>query len=140
MTWREPTEAVLEAAWDLADILDCGPLSWAEILAETELGDSTLRRASRLLGLAGVICYDRGADKWSRIEGVEIPVELLPRSALELELKDQRRAARQDATQAPDRFEAARSAMDALTGPERVEVIRHYMGSAKKALRETKDS
>jgi hypothetical protein len=24
--------------------------------------------------------------------------------------------------------------MDALTGPERVEVIRHYMGSAKKAL------
>ena len=34
-----------------------------------------------------------------------------------------------------DRFAVARAAMDALTGPERVELIRHYMGSAKKALR-----
>jgi hypothetical protein len=40
-----------------------------------------------------------------------------------------------DVSAAPDRIAAARAALEALTGPERVEVIRHYMGSAKKALR-----
>jgi hypothetical protein len=132
---RETTEAVREAAWEIADILDCGPLSWAAFCCETEVSDSTLRRASRLLGLAGVICYDRVTDRWSRVGGIEIPAELLPRSALVLELNMRRATARQGSAQAADRFSVARAAMDALTGPERVEVIRHYMGSASKALR-----
>ena len=79
---RKTTEAVLEAALAIADSLDYRPMKWVDIAVDTEWSDPTLRRASRLLQLAGVITFDRDSGLWSRVDSVEIPVELLPRSAL----------------------------------------------------------
>jgi DNA-binding transcriptional ArsR family regulator len=55
--------------------------------------------------------------------------------AVELAAAEQHDAAPNTVTPAPNRVAAARSALDELTGPERVQVIRHYSGSASKALR-----
>jgi len=79
---RAPTEAVLEAAWTIVEVLGDRSMRWVDIAAETEWSDPTLRRASGLLQRAGVIYLDPSAGKWSRVDSVEIPVELLPRSAL----------------------------------------------------------
>jgi Mn-dependent DtxR family transcriptional regulator len=79
---KEPTEAVLEAAWTIVEILSDGALRWVDLAAQTEWSDPTLRRASGLLQRAGIIYLDPSAGKWSRVDGVEIPAELLPRSAL----------------------------------------------------------
>jgi len=79
---RAPTEAVLEAAWTIVEVLGDRSMRWVDIAAETEWSDPTLRRASGLLQRAGVIYLDPSAGKWSRVRGVEIPAELLPRAAL----------------------------------------------------------
>jgi len=93
MTSREPTEAVLEAAWTIVEVLGDRSMRWVDIAAETEWSDPTLRRASGLLQRAGVIYLDPSAGKWSRVQGVEIPAELLPRAALVRELNELRAAA-----------------------------------------------
>jgi DNA-binding IclR family transcriptional regulator len=90
---------VLEAAWAIAEILGDGALRWVDLAARTEWSDPTLRRASGLLQRAGVIALDREAGKWSRVEGVEIPAELLPRFALVAEVKAHRAALRGAAEQ-----------------------------------------
>jgi len=94
---RAPTEAVLEAGWTIVEVLGDRSMRWVDIAAETEWSDPTLRRASGLLQRAGVIYLDSNAGKWSRVQGVEIPAELLPRFALVLELNERRAAAQKAA-------------------------------------------
>jgi hypothetical protein len=90
---RETTEAVREAALAIVQVLGDRSMRWVDLAAETGWSDPTLRRASGLLQRAGVIALDRDAVKWSRVAGVEIPAELLPRFALVLELNERRAAA-----------------------------------------------
>jgi len=96
---KVPTEAVLEAAWAIVEVLGDRSMRWVDLAAKTGWSDPTLRRASGLLQRAGVIVLDRYAVKWSRVQGVEIPAQLLPRFALVAEVKAHRAALRGAAEQ-----------------------------------------
>jgi hypothetical protein len=88
----ETTESVRKAAWLIVDELKYSQLNWPQLVIrvvdKVALSESTMRRASRALRIAGVIAFDREVGMWSRVEDVEVPASLWPRHIL---LKEQER-------------------------------------------------
>ena len=115
---KVPTEAVLEAVWAIVEVLGDRSMRWVDLAAKTGWSDPTLRRASGLLQRAGVIVLDRYAVKWSRVQGVEIPAQLLPRFALVRELNERRASAHKALRLVHDEYVRAKTDQpDSWSGP-----------------------